>query len=48
MRAFFLALLAIIAFNIIGCATTPPQEETANQEKWQQEMDVILPRGGSR
>ncbi|MFA4902898.1 MAG: hypothetical protein WC600_09145 [Desulfobaccales bacterium] len=48
MKAFFLALLVTIAFTIISCATTPPQEETANQQKWQQEMEVILPRGGAR
>ena len=45
MKAFFLILLATITFNIISCATTPPQDETAKPEKWQQEMEVIQPRG---
>ncbi len=48
MKAVFLALLMTIALNLIGCATTPPQEETAKPDNWQQQMDVILPRGGSR
>jgi starvation-inducible outer membrane lipoprotein len=45
MKTLFLALVAIIAFNLMGCATTPPQKESAKPDKWQQEMGVIQPRG---
>jgi outer membrane biogenesis lipoprotein LolB len=56
MKTLFLALLAIVALNLTGCATTSTQEEslkqpTSTQEEglkqppWQQEMDIIQPRG---
>ncbi|MFZ5449744.1 MAG: hypothetical protein ACOZFS_14025 [Thermodesulfobacteriota bacterium] len=51
MKTLFLAFLVMLIFNVIGCATTaatPPKEETADQLKWQEQMDVILPRGGGR
>jgi len=45
MKTLFLALLAILSFNLMGCATTNPQKETVKPEKWQQEMEIIQPRG---
>ncbi len=43
MKAFFLVLLATIAFNIISCGTTPSQGENAKNLQLEQEMETVQP-----